>query len=72
MEVKSYISMEVKREDRIYRLDLPIGAPFGEVYDVVREMLAQSKIWIDEADKKLAEGETKDVALEVVSDGPKA
>lgn len=72
MDVKSYVAMEIKKEDRIYQLELPIGAPFGEVYDVVREMLLQAKTWIDEADKKLAEQETKTADAELVSDGPKA
>jgi hypothetical protein len=67
MDVKSYVAIEVTREDRVYKIYMPVGAPFGEVYDVLREMLAQSKVWIDDADKKLAEEEAKPVKAEVVS-----
>lgn len=34
MEAKNIISFEFKKEDRIYRFELPYGAPLGEAYEV--------------------------------------
>jgi hypothetical protein len=41
MELKNYIVMEVEREERIYRLEIPAGAPYGELYDAVYECLVK-------------------------------
>lgn len=35
MNLLSVISMEVEKNDRNYRLSIPMGSPFGEAYDIV-------------------------------------
>jgi len=36
--LKQSARLEVKREDRIYQLNLPDNCPLGEVHDVLYEM----------------------------------
>jgi len=33
METKNIISFEFEKEDRLYRLEMPHGAPLGEAYE---------------------------------------
>ena len=39
MDLKSMIVLEFKKNDRIYQLLMPVGAPYGEAYDVCFEAL---------------------------------
>ena len=39
MELQSAIVLEVKKDERVYRLYIPNGAPFGEAYDAASEMV---------------------------------
>jgi hypothetical protein len=39
MEFKNIIGLSVTKNDREYMLHIPIGAPHGEVYDVLFQML---------------------------------
>lgn len=39
MEMKQLICMEVKKNDNVYRLIVPAGAGYGELYDALFEML---------------------------------
>lgn len=41
MQLKQIVSLEAKREDRVYTFNLPHGAPLGEAYDVAFGMLNQ-------------------------------
>jgi hypothetical protein len=41
MELKSSVIMEVKRNDFVFRLELPVGAPLGDAYEVIFEMLGK-------------------------------
>lgn len=41
MELKSNVIMEVKRNEVIFRLELPYGAPLGDAYEAVFEMLGK-------------------------------
>ena len=36
--IKQKIVIEVKRDERIYQLQLPDGSPLGEIYDVLFQM----------------------------------
>lgn len=40
MDKRGIVNLEVKKDDRTYVFSMPIGAPLGEVYDVVLEMAA--------------------------------
>lgn len=51
MEQKLLYVLENKVNDRVYRLELPYGAPFGEAYDVCHQFLLE----ILEHSKKVAE-----------------
>ena len=39
MNQRAMISVEIKKNERDYVLLMPMGAPIGEAYDVVHEML---------------------------------
>ena len=39
MELKSILGLEVIKNERVYRLELPVGAPLGEAYEATWEML---------------------------------
>jgi hypothetical protein len=41
MDQKLMVSFEVKKNDRTYALHIPSGAPLGEVYDSLHEMLME-------------------------------
>lgn len=63
MEVKPKICFEYKKEDRIYRLDIPHAAPLGECYDAcfafIEELLERIKANTERA-KPQAPVEEKD------------
>lgn len=52
MEISSTIHMEVKKDERVYSLCIPAGAPYGELYDAVYEMLQETSKMATEAVKK--------------------
>jgi hypothetical protein len=35
MELKTTLNFEITKNERTYRVIIPIGAPYGEVYDAV-------------------------------------
>lgn len=41
MEIKSFgtFSLEIEKNDRVYRFTLPYGSPFGEAYDAAFQIL---------------------------------
>jgi hypothetical protein len=39
MELKTAVILEVKRNDFIFRMELPIGAPLGDTYEAGWEFL---------------------------------
>ena len=41
MEAKNVIAFEFEKEDRVYRLQMPSGAPLGEAYEASAEFLAE-------------------------------
>jgi hypothetical protein len=68
MEQKSAVIFETKKGEkgeRVYQLLIPVGAPFGEVFDVVFEMLASaeslSKQALENAKKAIDEARAKEV-----------
>jgi len=48
MEAKNVIAFEYKKEDRVYCLTLPHGAPLGEAYEAVSSFLAEMVRMINE------------------------
>jgi len=70
MNVKSYIDIEIVKNERTYHFFMPVGAPFGEAYDAAFEALSN----VTEMAKKATENakpkdmtESEEVAAEVVS-----
>lgn len=59
MELKNVVQFEVEKETRKYRLHIPEGAPLGEVYTVVAELLDRVLSIINEHAAKRAEAEAK-------------
>jgi hypothetical protein len=35
MNMKSTIDFEITKNDRVYRFNIPAGAPYGETYDAI-------------------------------------
>jgi hypothetical protein len=58
MELKQILSLEVVRNDKVYRLELPIGVPLGEAYEATWEMLKKIVELVNESVDK-AKMETK-------------
>ena len=48
MEAQNIIAFEYKKEDRIYRLQMPSGAPLGEAYESVCSFLSEIGRMINE------------------------
>jgi len=59
MDLKSMVVLEFKKNDRIYQLLMPVGAPYGEAYDVCFEalngILEMAKKAADAAEKQKEE-----------------
>lgn len=59
--MKSVVNFEVKKDDRTYIFSIPMGAPYGESYDVCFEMLQKIKEMASQAadaqKRQPAEGE---------------
>jgi hypothetical protein len=53
------VSLEVKKNDRIYRLNLPMDCPLGEIHDVLFQMRSYIIDRINEAQKQDAPKEQK-------------
>lgn len=51
MTVKTTISIEITKNDRVFSFNMPVNSPFGEAYDACYETLLQ----IVEFSKKAAE-----------------
>ena len=39
MDIRSYIDVEVKKNEHVYHFLMPVGVPFGEAYDASFEVL---------------------------------
>jgi len=39
MTIKSFIAIEVTKNDRLYQFFIPAGAPYGETYDALFKCL---------------------------------
>lgn len=56
MELKSIVAIEVEKNERIFKLELPVGAPLGDAYEACWEMLnkivAMAKESVDQAKPK--------------------
>ena len=65
MEAKSVISFEYKKEDRIYTLQMPAGAPLGEAYEAAASFLAEMVRMInDHAEKSMPKDPDKQESSE--------
>ena len=39
MNLRSMVDVEIVKNERTYRLSIPVGAPYGEAYDAAHECL---------------------------------
>lgn len=60
LDVKTNVTIEVTKEDRVYRFSIPAGAPFGESFDAAFEALEMIRGWYDKAQEKMKENRPKD------------
>lgn len=52
MDIKSTVVIEIKKNDNVYRFEMPVGAPFGECYDAAFQTLNKvSELAKEAADK---------------------
>lgn len=62
MDQKMMIHLEVVKNERTYRMELPVGGSYGEAYDAATEMLAaivdMSKQAVEQAKQKKVEEPT--------------
>jgi len=61
MEAKNVIAFEYIKEDRLYRLEMPHGAPLGEAYEASAEFLAEMVRMINEHAENAKPKEPEDV-----------
>ena len=68
MDQKSAIIFESVKGDRTYQFIIPVGAPFGEVFDVAFEVLnaaeGLAKQAMESAGKAIEEAKAKDVSTD--------
>lgn len=62
MELKSAIIADIKKGERVYRFEMPVGAPYGECYDAAFEVLKKITQLAKEAADKAEPEEKKDDA----------
>lgn len=55
MEAKNVIAFEYKKEDRIYRLEMPHEAPLGEAYEASANFLQEIVKLINEHSQKMTQ-----------------
>lgn len=41
MDIRALISIEIKKNDRTYVFNMPVGAPYGEAYDAAYEVTSK-------------------------------
>ena len=70
MDIKSFISVEVTKNERTYHFYMPVGAPFGEAYDAAFEVLnsitEMAKQAVEKAKPQEDESVEKEAEVEVV------
>lgn len=57
MEIKNSLSLEIVKEDNVYRMEMPAGAPLGEAYMVAGEFMDKFVELINEHAAKRKENE---------------
>jgi len=56
------INIEIAKGDRLYRVGIPSGAPFGESFDALFEAMEIVKGWHEKAQLQLKESRPVDLA----------
>jgi hypothetical protein len=60
MEQKAYYTVEILKNERLYRFMAPLGSPIGESYDACFEMLELFSKMANEAVAKTKENNQKE------------
>jgi hypothetical protein len=68
MEIKSSAVFEIVKNERVFRLEVPVGAPLGDCYQVAGEYLDKFIEMINENAKMRKEHEAK--SQEVADEQP--
>lgn len=71
MEAKNVIAFEYEKEDRVYRLEMPHGAPLGEAYEATSNFLAEMVRMINEHAQNSMPKESEDEEDAEKADSPK-
>ena len=65
MELKSIISLEFEKSERVYRMELPNEAPLGEAYEAASSFLVKLAELITDHAKNSAPKEPEPVEVEI-------
>lgn len=68
MEAKNIISFQYEKEDRIYSLQMPGGAPLGEAYEASANFLSEIVRLINEHTEKAVPKELGEIEEKSKSD----
>lgn len=60
-DLRSMIDVEIQREERVYRVQIPLGAPYAECYEVVAELEGVIKEMQRRAEEHAKKLENQDV-----------
>jgi len=60
MEEKNIIAFEIQKEGKLYRLEVPHGAPLGEAYEATAGFLARIVELINDHAEKMKPKESED------------
>jgi hypothetical protein len=71
MEIKSNITLEVTKNERLYQFIVPVGAPFGEAVDVAFENFVKISEMAQENFNKAKEDREKAVKEAAEKEGEK-
>ena len=69
MKQSAVVKIDVEKNDRLFEFIMPIGAPYGEVYDTLFEMLKEVTDMMNKAAKQAEEAKEK--GMEVKTDEDK-
>lgn len=59
MDITSNVILEVTKNERKYRFEMPVGAPFGECYDAAFEVLNKVSELAKQASDKMKPNSTE-------------
>jgi hypothetical protein len=60
MDVKTFVTIEIRKNDRVFSFNMPAGSPFGEAYDACYETLGHIIEFSQKAAEQARQAQTED------------